>query len=427
MIIRAFQSSRPRRGRATDRRGAALFAIVMSTALIVSLLALAALNVMRIERSSALRGQDAADARRYAQAAIEIGLQRINDDPNWRTTFTSGIWERNRPIGDGTYTLEGIDRVDGVLATPDTDAVVLIGTGRKGSATQKFQVTLVKDTRGLSSLKVAMHAGGGLFFSSGTVNCNQIVSSNTNVSNSAATVNSDVQAVNTITGVYNGTTTPGITPRQMPDASVFDPYIAKGTAVSYASLPAELTYRKLEDVVLSPASNPYGATNPDGIYVINCKGREIRVRNCRIVGTLVLLNTAPGSRIHRHVNWEPAVSNYPALLVKGSIKLRCDGHDLDEGKRGVNFNPKGTPYSGTTDTDIIDTYPNTITGLIYASGVVTIARAPTITGALVIGDHLHHWGNLTLNYRSIYRNNAPPGFRSGDMRVSPGSWRKITD
>ena len=139
----------------TGRRGAALYAIVMSTSLIVSLLGLAALNLMRIERRSALRGQDATAARRYAQAAVEIGMLRILNDPNWRSTYTSGVWESNHPIGDGTYTLEGIDPNDGNLATPATDPVVLIGTGVMGSVRQKIQVTLVPEILGLSCLEVS--------------------------------------------------------------------------------------------------------------------------------------------------------------------------------------------------------------------------------------------------------------------------------
>lgn len=433
MIVIASRTSRQTRSPATERRGAALFTIVMATALIVSVLALATLNVMRIERRSAMRGHDAADARRYAQAAIEIGLQRIKGDPNWRTTFSSGVWELDRPIGDGTYTLEGIDPNDGILATPDSDSVVLIGTGRKGSTTQKFQVTLVKDTRGLSSLQVAMQAGNNLSFGNTIVQSDWPISANNSVDGSG-TINANVEAVVAITGTasYNGTTTTGITPRALPDVNtVFDYYVTNGTSILISDLPVTGQHREFAHKLLSPANNPFGdgATNAQGIYVIDCLGANIRIYGSRIVGTLVLKNVGSSSVISSPMNWKPAVANYPALLVQGNIELYTETSALSESSFYGSFNPPGTPYLGVEDTDVDDSFPAEIKGLVYVSGALTIPWSTVINGVLIAGGdiNVNASAESTFTYDAEFINNPPLGFRVGDMRVSPGSWRKNVD
>ena len=141
-----------------------------------------------------------------------------------------------------------------------------------------------------------------------------------------------------------------------------DYYILNGTSITYASLPKQQA-ANIEKVVLSPNNNPYGSglTSPTGIYVINCLGGNLRIRNARIVGTLVILNPGVFS-VLESVNWEPAVANYPSLLVSGTAELAFTNTPLSESSLRVDFNQ---------DTDKTDTYPSLIKGLIYASGDLT--------------------------------------------------------
>ena len=44
----------------------------------------------------------------------------------------------------------------------------------------------------------------------------------------------------------------------MPAASVFDYYIANGTAINFTSIPKVQGKSTIMDVVLSPSNNPYG-------------------------------------------------------------------------------------------------------------------------------------------------------------------------
>ena len=65
-------------------------------------------------------------------------------------------------------------------ASADTDSVLLTGTGFKGDARYKLQVTLTPQLRGLDCLEVALDAGVDLTFSS-TLTCNQTVSANDDI------------------------------------------------------------------------------------------------------------------------------------------------------------------------------------------------------------------------------------------------------
>ena len=405
-----------------------MYVAVLGSAMAVTVMGLSAIMLARVERSSVVGTADSAAARFYAQSAIELGQQHIRQDSNWRTTYTSGVWEANRAIGTGTYTLEGIDTVDGNLSNFASDPVVLRSTGFQGESRYKLQVTMVAKSNALTCLQVAMHAGANLNFSSVTVQSSQVtISANDSTTASNLPVYPKVQVVNTYSGgPYPSGVTTGITPRTMPDATVFDyyVYVANGTQITYATIPKSQGQTTLEKVVLSPSSNgdgvhlPYGATNPKGIYVIDCLAGNLRIRDVRIVGTLVILN--PGTfSIQNAVNWEPAIANYPSLLVRGNAELALSNAPLSESSLGVDFNQ---------DSDKTDTYPSLIKGLLYASGNVTTKNTVTIDGVLVIGGTLTAQNSLTLTYESTFLDNPPPGFGGApQMVVSPGTWKQLVD
>ncbi len=410
------------------RTGAALYVMVFSTTLIVSLLGLAGIAIVRIERLQAGGCDDMLRARLNARSAVELALRVIANDPNWRTTYSNGVETTTQALGaNGRGTVSWIlSDSDGSLTDGDT-ALRLKGIGRIGDVVQVSEVALPSNQ--LTCLEVSMHAqnlltiAGSDILSSGTISSNNIVQES-----GGSNVNIDVEAVNNITGNdYFGNTTIGITPRTMPDSSVFDYYVANGTNISVLSLEGGGT-RELKQCVLSPTSNPYGATNPQGIYVIDCLGLKVRIKDCRVVGTLVLLNPADTSEIGAdYINWEPAVPNYPSLLVSGSIILIVEdvSNGLDESNTG-NLNPPGTPFpysGGFTDSDTADKWPSELKGLFYASGNISIElKDPKITGVVVSGQDLTIKRNTQIIYSPVFFSNPPPGFRTNIVRAIPGSW-----
>jgi len=416
-----------------QRRRGSMYVAVLGSTMVITVIGMSALMLARVERSSAEGTADLSAARFYAQSAIEMGQHKIRQASNWRQTYTSGTWESNRTIGSGTYTLEGIDPVDGNLSNSASDSLLLRGTGFEGQSRYKLQVTMVAKSNALTCLQVAMHAGTNLTFSSGaTVQSNLVtISANGSATSTSSTIYPRVEAVGTITGTeYKSSKTPGITPRTMPAATVFDSYIG-GTEITYSSILSVQGSKTIEKTVLSPNVNPFGfgQKNANGIYVIDCLGGDLRIRNVRIVGTLVILNPGVFS-VQQSVNWEPAIANYPSLLVRGNAELAFTDSLLAESLSNVSYNPPGTPYQGITnyDMDFTDTYPSVIKGLIYASGSVTTKNNVTIDGVLVIGTTLTAQNTLSLAYRSTFYDNPPPGFGGApEMVISPGTWKQLVD
>lgn len=424
----------------SHRRRGSMYILVLGIAVAVAVIGLSSLAVARIERRGNEGWDDFAQARNHAQAAIELGTAKIQADANWRSTYPNGVWEADRPIGDGQYTLTGTDPGDGNLADDAMDSLVLTGIGAQGDALHKRQVQLEAKVRPLTCLETALHAGTNIILSTGTVQCDQIISANNDITVSSGIVNSDMEAVGTILGTeyITGTDTSPVPARTMPDPDrVFDYYVSNGTPITLGALVGSLGCGLLDycvsGVVLSPTSNPYGLVkNPEGIYVINCVGLNVTIRDSRIVGTLVLLNATGVCRTTGVVNWEPAVPNYPALLVAGNMSFQHTKlATLDEATigGGTNFNPPGTPYNGQSDSDTLDVYPSVIKGLVYVSAkAVADLNHPAFEGVVVTGGAFKGSSNLSLTYRSTHFDDPPPGFKDTPaMKVVTGSWQRVVD
>lgn len=272
----------------------------------------------------------------------------------------------------------------------------------------------------------------------GTLNSNQTISTNgTTSAANGVTVNAKVQAFGSISGgTYNGVNTPGYPKRDLPDtSSVFDYYNSNGQQIPVTSLPTVGAQRFLEEVLLSPESNPFGATNEEGVYVIHCHGDPLVIRNCRIVGTLVVIDCGQNSCIEGSICMEPALDYFPSLLVKDSFDFKFTQTNLEESSFGVNFNPVSTPFpylngaGNNDDTDYTDSYPSRITGLVYVRNKLKIpGGAPTFHGCVVTGGEFElQSATVTLKYRGLWSKFPPPGFTVGDtMDISAGTWRRET-
>ncbi|HAN97439.1 MAG TPA: hypothetical protein DCQ98_08430 [Planctomycetaceae bacterium] len=155
---------------------------------------------------------------------------------------------------------------------------------------------------------------------------------------------------------------------------------------------------RLERVLLSSASNPFGATNADGIYRLDCNGKRLVVRQSRLVATLLVEDPGAGSRIGDEIAWSPARDDLPALVVVRTaatsgrtLKLEPNGSVLHEPATTTNFNPVGTPApDGSVDSTTDDTYETRFSGMLLIDGPVAwnghaILNAPLIaTGSVTI-------------------------------------------
>ena len=411
------------------RRGT-IYIAVMGVTIIVAAIGLSIVQVARLQLRSVQGTHDLKYARELAQSGVEFGLGRIDLDPAWRTTYTSGT--EISPVinvGSGTMTFKLIDETDGDMANNDLDPVRVYGIGRVGSAVYVESALLEPAGAGLTCLEASFHTSGQLSFDDAVWTTDQFVSTNLSTANAIMQVgtgilNGNAEAVGTIQNPsVTGTQTEGITPRQMPVSSAFDYYIANGTAIDINDLPGGV----LEKVVLSPGNNPYGSgiTNPQGIYVIDCNNQFIRISMVRLVGTLVLLNPGVNSELADDQHWESAISNSPVLMVDGNIRFNWTSENtLRESVATVNYNPSHTPYQDQSDADTTDEYPGVIKGLIYVSGNLDIQHQCVIDGVVVTGAVVAQ-GDMDLTFDPVFLANPPPGFRNGDVvTISPGTWRR---
>jgi len=417
------------------RRRGSTYVLVLGVSTLVVTMAAGAIAVARIQARRSRTMHDVAHACLYADAAVEMGRFLIKQDPDWRDHYSSGVWFKGISFASGAGSLEVIDPTDGNLANDELHPVVLTGTGTRRDAVRNTRVTLIARAQGYGCLEAALHADNDLKFNAATVQCDQTVSANNSVDASGADVWADAEAAGDVSGgTYHGTITAGADERSMPDpSSVFDAYENRGVVIPYWAIPWDNGARLMDEIIFSPNHNPYWpyTVSANGVYVIECEGRDICIRDCRIVGTLVLLDAGGGTRIAQAIHWEPAVDNYPALLVDGNLAFREDGGALDEDAENENYNPPHTPYDGQSDNDELDHYPSRIEGLIYITGdVVAGSGTHTVHGVIVVGNsfEVEPGGLLNLQYDDRFLNDPPPAFRERvTMEVAEGSWHRVVD
>jgi hypothetical protein len=109
----------------------------MINSLLVGVLALSALTLVRIERRSSESSKDIVAAQLQARAAIDLALQTLRSDPDWRTRYNDGDETNPLKFGKGTVSWKLKDAgnpPDGNLGNHQNDPVEIQGIGRAGKA-----------------------------------------------------------------------------------------------------------------------------------------------------------------------------------------------------------------------------------------------------------------------------------------------------
>jgi len=416
-----------------SRRGTA-YVLVLAVGMIVMLIGLAGLTLTRIDVRVAAADDDTASASILATAAAEQALSIIEASATWRTDFAHGVPSPEVALGNGHVSFTFMDETgDDDLGDDTADAVRVYGTGRAGGTIRIHSVLLLPSgPPGLAVLRTAAHATDDMRVRSG----DQKIArggplSAADVMDNAATVIGDLEAGSIIgAGMVCGTMTVPSPPKRMPPGCVFEAYAARATSLPY---PAD---DRLQRIVLSPAANPYGTPNPDGLYSIEVPaGRRLEIRGCRILGT-ILVHLADGADllINGPVVWEPARADHPALIVKArtdntsTVSIRGGAGTLNESSEGVNFNPASTPYDGASDNDVSDAYHPHVTGLIHIIRPTAISSETTHVWARypigsVIADGFIDLEEAELNVDPDLVAHPPFGYGLGPLAVAPSSWR----
>lgn len=412
-------------------RAGYLYVAVMVVATLVGLVGLSAVSVARLNLRTTTRTVDSSSADFLAQSAVEHALAVIKNDTAWRTTYLNNTEYPSTPISlnGGTFTWKLVDP-DSSLLDDDSDTVRIYGIGRQGSATSVQSVLLYPTETPLSCTEAAFHCAGNVttvIYTDWTTDDKISSNGDVNASATGSSITGNASAAGTVTGNVSGTKTSGAGVRRMPGSSVFDFYKARGTWVDINALPLSNGKRMIEKQIVSPSTSPWGVTNSAGIYIIDCGGQNLEIRNSRILGTLVILNPGTSCLTSYAVHWDTVVANLPALLVAGNFAICHSASNLKEAELSTNFNPTAVPFEGNSDTDQTDEYLSEINGLVYSSGKLTVAAllSRTRVNGSTICTTMGSLSAATFNHKSVFTNFPPPGFASGsEMEIIPGTWRR---
>jgi hypothetical protein len=410
----------------TSRRGG-IYVAVLATASIVTLIGLASMAVWRVQGATAAASADAAEARFYAEAALDATANYLSTDPAWRSNRPQGTWWSNVAFARGSYTVAGADPIDSNFANRPYDPLVLTCTGYKGSAVHIATVTLNAQGVPLPALANALTVAGQLHVISSVVltSSGAPAYTNTQLRLDGGVNITGAASCSTFTGT--GTASGGVTlsapALAMPGTGPINLYKNLGTTISAGTT--------INNVVLAPGYNSIGGgLNSDGVYIINATG-NITIQRMRVLGTLVIINPGHVVTISGPVLMQPARPDYPALIVQGQLYLQYDSTTtLSESAAAMNFNPAGAPYQGITDTDQTDTYPCEIDGLVHATDQSQMLSNALIRGAFICestvsSDALRLNGNASIVYDPTLYTNPPMGYTSAvNMKLAPGSWKQ---
>ena len=406
----------PRGARPSTRRGS-IYLLVIIVSAILTTIGLTTIAVVARELQSSRLVGSVGKARMLAVSGVDLAGHRLTNTPDWRTLYASTPIVDAEAIGSGIVTVTW-SALDAAPLSP----VSVLAEATVGEATQLVSVTFQPRAVPFDTLSRAVHVAGDAVFNRAIVYADAPIAANNNIIAISSEIDADVEATGNINGgSYLGLTTSGTALLSVPAPVLFADYAARAVHIPFASLPAG----RIDNVVLSPGNQPYtGVTHPAGLYVIDCQGANITVRNCRIVGTLILLNVGASSRISQAVLMEPARPGEPTLLVQGSITIRLRQFLLSELDLGTNFNPVGSPYEGVEDSTIDDRYPSEIRGLTYVSGTLSCLDRAVFDGVVLAG-RLECSDTFIVRHDRAIQKTPPDGFVDQYIYTAqPGTWEK---
>jgi Tfp pilus assembly protein PilX len=411
----------PRR-RAHGRRGST-YLMVLGLAMIVTICGLGALAVGRIQLRAAAESQDWLEAQTLAFSAAEHAVARIKETSNWRTAF-NGV-TTTQSLGRGTFQWSLADESDGDLTDEDSDPVVLLASATVNRASYSLKVDLAMTALALEALstcvtvaqKVDVKNGDSLTITGAPLSCNDDVKN-------SGTIYGDVHAGRiTAHGTIEGTVVNPAPAKALPDSGVFDSYVALATTIS----PGGGKDLKIEEVVLSPTSNPWGAPNADGVYYIDTGNKDLIIKKARIYGTLVIRSGSRKVKLEDVVFLKNYREDYPALIVDGNVEMKYKSATkvLSESECDTNFNPLGTPYDDEWDADESDTYPNEVQGLVHVTGDLKMKETARVRGVVIAEDQFVVEGDNEIIHDPSIPANPPVGYGSdGDSEPRITSWSR---
>ncbi|MFN3168488.1 MAG: LamG domain-containing protein [Phycisphaeraceae bacterium] len=99
--------------------------LVLIAVAVATILALSFLAAQRPTAVVASNIDRKAKARQIAESALKMAIDYVNQDADWRTDKASGTWMTDAALDGGTFTLTGIDALDGDFTNDTSEPVTL--------------------------------------------------------------------------------------------------------------------------------------------------------------------------------------------------------------------------------------------------------------------------------------------------------------
>ncbi len=411
-----------------QRKGAA-YIVALLAGTIVTISGLSALSIATTQaRTNTLEDRHAMSqlmARttlEYAKSGVAAMLQDGDTRLNLRGDVDFGV---TSSYGDGAWRLV---EVDGSPLNNEDGPILIEVRGENGETSFRQEALLVPSGETFDVMQMALYAGESLLIRSGSSVTSELpIGASFDVEATAALVDAPVEAgESVIGGVYLSSTASRTTKRLMPADDLFTYYVNLGEEIDIAALPARSSSYWLEELVLSPSENPFGRTNPLGIYFIDCAGARVTLSNVRVVGTLVLLNSVNESYIGPRTLMQPLHPWMPSLLVQGDLGFYGGTLGPSESIAGLNFNPAGTPYKFVSDNDTTDVYLSEVQGLCYVSDTARFyLPSQPIRGKVIAGNgiRVRSGVDVTLFHDPSVEQYPPYGFfvDEGGLALAPST------
>jgi hypothetical protein len=414
--------------RDTRERGV-VYLLVLSTTVVVLAIVLGAIAVVRAQRAEAVDTVNAVRASALARSGVELALSRLDaSGSNWRDDYVaSEMAGTNVAVMDRAVLIYRLtDPADGDLRDDPWEDVEITAYALWNDAQRVMSVRATPRGTAYAVLSSSIHARGELVFNATSFVGDRVATSNSDIKGqNVASVQAPVAAAGSVSGgTFSGGTRSAQAQLSMPNASdVVKYYKDIGQQVSIGSIAPGGSIQNAE---VANGTTVGGVLIKSDVLVIDCAGRDLEIRDCRLAITLVLLDAGDASGVSNSVSWKPPRDGMPALICGGKFAFDLESDPLRESATGVTLNSVIPADDATTDSDTSDSYPSLLQGLFYADDTITFDGETNIAGCVVGESDITVSGTVLVQPSAMLDRAPPPMFASPDRVVlQRGTLRRV--
>jgi len=393
-------------------------ALILLAGMSVVVIALAHEISLDLKMATAL--VDADQTLEIAKVGIDKIIYALNNDSNWRTTYSSGVKYGPFALGNGEFHVTITDE-DGDLADDPIDSVTVTSVATYKGSTRTVSAVLAPPVHDamMYLAYTSIGAGNMEIYNGPRIYGDLCATDKVEIKDSSPPDHRGgiyVPDPKNVSPALDDANTNVVSLPSAPtildiDDVDLDWLIANGSKMSppaYADL-------VIVDKVISPTSNPYGFANANGIYYIQ-GDKDVRFIRCHITATIVV-QTGRKVYFDEASVHAPAFPQYPALVSDREVYYDFT-KNLSEIETGVDFNCDG---------DQDDVFTPSVSGIVYAKIKIEALQSTGSTnivrfkGALVSDKVVFNGAGAIFEQDPTLATTLVNGFVSDRMKLVTGS------